>query len=118
MSKKENKIYVMKWTDMEKTLNDDKVDDDDSEDDEDDILQKLNKAPKEPTIRYESINHNGIVNRLRSLHGTPIVATWNDEGEVGIYNVAAAIEELDADVPEAILQETQSKNKKKKNKKA
>lgn len=30
------------------------------------------------------------------MHGTSIVATWNEEGEVGIYNVASAVEELDA----------------------
>lgn len=85
---KENKIYVMKWDQMEKTLNDDKKPADNSEDDEDEILEKLNTAPKEPVIRYESIPHRGCVNRLRCLHGTPIVATWNDEGEVGIYNVS------------------------------
>lgn len=30
------------------------------------------------------------------MHGSAIVATWNDEGEVGIYNIASAVEELDA----------------------
>jgi len=32
------------------------------------------------------------------MHGTPIVATWTDEAEVTIYNVAEAIDELDKPV--------------------
>lgn len=51
-------------------------------------MEKINAKIKEPVIRYESIPHKGCVNRIRSLHGTPIVATWNDDGEVGIYNIA------------------------------
>lgn len=92
MNKNENKIYVMKWSDMEKTLHDDEVAEDNSEDDDDDILEKMNASPKEPVIKHESIPHRGCVNRLRSLYGTPIVATWNDEGEVGIYNIMQAID--------------------------
>jgi len=81
--KSENKIYVMKWSEMYKTVNED---DEDSESDEE---------PREPIIRYESIPHRGAVNRVRSMHGTSIVATWNEDEEVGIYNVAPALEELD-----------------------
>ena len=86
----------MKWEEMERTLHDDEAPQIDSEDDEEDIIEKLNQAPKEPTIKFESIPHRGCVNRLRSMYGTSIVATWNEEGEVGIYNVASAVEELDA----------------------
>ena len=114
--KNDNKIYVMKWSEMEKTINDDKEPADDSEDDAEDIIEKMNNHIKEPIIRYESVPHRGCVNRIRSLHGTPIVATWNDEGEVGIYNISSAIEELDAPVPEEVLLSTNSKNKKKKKK--
>ena len=60
----------------------------------------MNSKIKEPNIRYESIPHKGCINRLRSLHGTGIVATWNDEGEVGIYNVSQAMAELDEPFPE------------------
>ena len=104
----------MKWSQMEKTLNDDKLPDDDSEDDEDDMIEKLNNHIKEPIIRFESIPHRGTVNRIRSLHGSSVVATWNDEGEVGIYNVESAIKELDAPVTEEQIMETSSKKKKKK----
>jgi len=60
------------------------------------MIDKMNNHIKEPTIQFESIPHKGCVNRLRSLHGSGIVATWNEEGEVGIYNVSQAIEDLDA----------------------
>ena len=43
---------------------------------------------KEPTMRFETVPHRGAINRLRTMHGSPIVATWNEDGEVGIYNVA------------------------------
>ena len=43
---------------------------------------------REPTLRYEVVPHRGAINRLRTMHGSPIVATWNEDGEVGIYNVA------------------------------
>jgi ribosome assembly protein RRB1 len=42
------------------------------------------------------VPHKGSVNRIRSMHGTGIVATWNDDGEVGIYDVSSAVEALDA----------------------
>lgn len=61
-------------------------DDDDSESSDD---------VKEPIIRFEAISHKGAINRVRSMHGTSIVATWNEDAEVGIYNVAPALEELD-----------------------
>jgi len=79
-------------------MNEDKEPSDDSEDGEDEMITKLNR--KEPVIRFESIPHRGAVNRIRSLHGSSVVATWNAEGEVGIFNVASAIEELDKPVAE------------------
>ena len=54
---------------------------------------------KEPIIRYESVPNRGGINRVRSMHGTPIVAAWTDEAEVAIFNVSAAIEELDKPLP-------------------
>jgi hypothetical protein len=82
----------MKWFDMDKTLHDDELPSENSDMDEDDLIDKMNEKLKEPIIRYESIPHRGSVNRIRSLHGSSIVATWSEENEVGIYNVSAAIE--------------------------
>ena len=91
----DNKIYVMKWFDMDKTLEDDKLPSDNSDLDEEELMDKLNSKMKEPIIRYESIPHRGCVNRIRSLHGSSIVATWSDQNEVGIYNVTSAVQALD-----------------------
>ena len=103
MNKAENKIYVMKWSEMVKTLHDDDMPEDNSEDDEEDMINKMNKTAPEPVIRFESIPHRGAINRLRTLCGSPIVATWSDEGEVGIYNIQSAINDLDAPVDPTVL---------------
>ena len=112
----ENKIYVMKWSEMEKTLHDDDEPSDNSEDDEEDIIEKINRQPKEPVIRYETIPHRGCVNRIRSLHGSSIVATWSDTAEVGIYNLEPALDELEKPIDEAPQTETTAIGKKKKKK--
>jgi ribosome assembly protein RRB1 len=91
VNKKENKIYVMKWSEMYRTLkDDDEVNDNDSDSDA--------ENDKDPEMKFNCVPHKGCVNRIRSMHGTGIVATWNDENEVGIYNISSAIEALD-DVP-------------------
>lgn len=78
----------MKWSDMCRTLkDDDEVNDDESDSDA--------ENDKDPEMRFECVPHKGCVNRIRSMHGTGIVATWNDENEVGIYDISAAIEALD-----------------------
>jgi hypothetical protein len=76
----------MKWSDMHKTLKDDDVDEDSEEE---------NTTSGDPVMRYEVIPHKGCVNRIRSMYGTNIVATWNDEAEVGIYDLKLAVEALD-----------------------
>jgi ribosome assembly protein RRB1 len=78
----------MKWSDMVKTAyDDDSCDDSDEEHDR-----------RDPTIRFETVPHRGGINRIRSMHGSPIVATWSEEGEVGIYNIAQAVDALDRPV--------------------
>ena len=86
--KNENKIYVLKWSDMQQTLRDD--DEEVSDEEEEEV--------KDPVMRFEAVPHRGCVNRIRSMHGTGIVATWNDENEVGIYNITSAVETLDEPV--------------------
>jgi hypothetical protein len=98
---------------MDKTLNNDEMPSDHSSDDEEDIIEKMNNRIKEPIIRFESIPHRGSVNRIRSLHGSSIVATWSDANEVGIYNVSSALESLDKPVEDNELIPTGSKKKKK-----
>ncbi len=86
--KSENKLYVMKWAEMYKTDKEDEVNSDMDSDEE-------AQAVKEPIIRFETGPHRGAVNRIRSMHGSPIVATWNEDAEVGIYNIQQAVEELE-----------------------
>jgi ribosome assembly protein RRB1 len=93
-NKAENKIYVMKWSDMHKTQHDDDSMSEHSDEDEETLMNKMNNKIKEPVIRFESIPHRGAVNRIRSLHGSSIVATWSEDNEVGIYNISSAIEDL------------------------
>lgn len=81
----------MKWSDMYKTVQED---DDVSDSDED------NDKYREPMVRFEAVTHRGAVNRVRTMHGSNIVATWNEDAEVGIYNVGPAVEELDKQVNE------------------
>ena len=84
--KSENRIYAMKWSEMHKTLH---------EDDECSDSEEEEANRREPTIRFEAVQHRGAINRIRSMHGSPIVATWNADAELGIYNISPAIEELD-----------------------
>jgi ribosome assembly protein RRB1 len=95
--KTDNKLYVMKWSEMFKTVNEDDVD---SESDDSDSV-------REPIIRYEVIPHRGAINRVRSMHGSSIVATWNEEAEVGIYNIAPALNELEQ--PQEVTKKPQPK---------
>lgn len=65
---------------MCKTLKDDEIlDSEESEDEQKD---------RDPVMKFETVPHKGCVNRIRSMHGTGIVATWNDEAEVAIYNIS------------------------------
>ena len=76
----------MKWSEMEKTTNEDEYDSDDSE---------AESKVKEPIIRFEQIPHKGSVNRIRTMNHSNVVATWNEDGEVGVYDITPALEELD-----------------------
>ena len=78
----DNRLYVMKWGEMQKTTHEDEECSDSDEEE---------ARHKEPIIRYEAIPTRGGINRIRSMHGSPIVATWTEEAEVAIYNVSEAI---------------------------
>ena len=82
--KSDNKIYVMKWTHLTKTLNDD---------DEEVIEEEGND--EDAKLYYEGIPHKGGVNRIRSMHGSNIVATWGDEGDFSIFDLTEAIKRLE-----------------------
>jgi len=74
LKRTENKLYVMKWSYLNKTL------------DEDDDGQ-IREDADESVIYYEGVPHKGGVNRVRTMNNSSICATWSDEGEVQIYNL-------------------------------
>ena len=90
----------MKWADMHRTTHEDE-ECSDSEEEE--------ARHREPIIRYEAIPNRGGINRVRSMHGTPIVAAWTEEAEVAIFNVASAIEELDKPIASGKCKKQQPK---------
>ena len=96
----DNRPYVMKWGDMHKTT---------FEDEECSDSEEEEARQREPIIRYEAIPNRGGINRVRSMHGTPIVAAWTDEAEVAIFNVASAIEELDKPIASGKCKKQQPK---------
>ena len=56
---------------MHKTIkDDDEAAEGDSEEEEENF--------KDPVMKFETVPHKGCVNRIRSMHGSGIVATWND----------------------------------------
>lgn len=59
LKKNENKIYVLKWSDMQKTLKDDDEENSDKEESDDE--------GKDPIMRFEAVPHRGCVNRIRSM---------------------------------------------------
>lgn len=84
--KLDNKIYVMKWSNLYKTLN---------EDEDDEAIIEGEGDEEEAKLYYEGISHLGGVNRIRSMHGSNIVATWSDECEVSIFDISQAISRLE-----------------------
>jgi hypothetical protein len=58
----------------------------------------VDETGKDPVMRFEKVPHRGCVNRIRSMHGTGIVATCSDENEIGIYDVTSAYEALEQPV--------------------
>ncbi|EGC37091.1 hypothetical protein DICPUDRAFT_30837 [Dictyostelium purpureum] len=93
---KNNKIIVMKAKQLHKTKHDeDDSDEDDSEDENSDDEDEDKDADPELEINY--INHNGAVNRIRSMDlQSNIVATWSDNRSVYIWNIQNNLNALDS----------------------
>jgi len=83
---KNNRLYVVKISDVEQIV----VEDDDDMSDDDD----------EATLAYKYFNHDGGVNRVRSMpQQANIVATWADTGKVHIWDVNPLVTAVDAEDP-------------------
>ncbi|KAI8813638.1 WD40-repeat-containing domain protein [Cladochytrium replicatum] len=89
--RKDNKIYVMKVSQLHRT----KTDDDDEEDDNDEDLDE------DPILEHKAIAHDGGINRIRAMHLTEkhIVATWAETNKVHIWDITLHVSSLDSTTP-------------------
>ncbi|KAJ3170239.1 ribosome biosynthesis protein rrb1 [Geranomyces variabilis] len=85
---KDNRIYVMKMSQMHRTKHDDG---DGEEDDEDEDLDE------DPILESRTVPHAGGVNRIRVMPHpeSHIVATWADTGKVHIWDLTDHVRSLD-----------------------
>ncbi|KAJ3007815.1 ribosome biosynthesis protein rrb1 [Thoreauomyces humboldtii] len=85
---KDNKIYVMKMSQLHRTKHDD-GDEDEDDDDED--------LDEDPILETRQIPHFGGVNRIRVMPHSEshIVATWADTGKVHVYDLTEHVRSLD-----------------------
>ncbi|KAJ3093614.1 ribosome biosynthesis protein rrb1, partial [Physocladia obscura] len=89
---KDNKLYVMKMSDLHRTKHDD--DDgmnDDSDSDDDDNLDE------DPILEFKTVPHHGGVNRVRAMQHpeSHIVASWSEYGKVHIWDLTTVVASLD-----------------------
>ncbi|KAI8854318.1 WD40-repeat-containing domain protein [Chytridium lagenaria] len=84
---KDNKIYIMKMSDLHRT----KHDDDDEADDNDEDLDD------DPILESRTIPHMGGVNRIRVMPHPEahVVSTWSENGKVYIWDVSQHVAALD-----------------------
>ncbi|KAJ1554523.1 histone acetyltransferase, partial [Cladochytrium tenue] len=87
---KDNKLYVMKMSDLYRTKHD--TDDDMDEDSGDEDLDE------DPVLEHRTIPHNGGVNRVRVMphpDAHHVVSSWSENGRVYIWDVTQVVASLD-----------------------
>ncbi|ETW05081.1 hypothetical protein H310_04109 [Aphanomyces invadans] len=90
----DNKITVMKMSELHKTKHNSDPDDDSDDDSDDDDEEG------DPVLESRSIDHRGGVNRIRAMpQSSNIVATWADTKRVHIYDIAKQLQSLDGKNP-------------------
>ncbi|KAI9203872.1 WD40-repeat-containing domain protein [Polychytrium aggregatum] len=87
---KDNKIYVMKMSQLHRTKNDDNDMDDDDDDDNDDL-------DDDPLLESKTVPHFGGINRIRRMPHpeAKIVSTWAETGKVHIWNLSEVVDSID-----------------------
>lgn len=88
-----NKLTVIKLSDLSKLPQDDDeedvLNDDDDKDDDGSSSSDEEDLDLDPVMEHYSIPHYGGVNRLRAMpQSSDVVATWSDAGTVNVYNIA------------------------------
>ncbi|OMJ71696.1 hypothetical protein SteCoe_30026 [Stentor coeruleus] len=86
----DNKVYIMKWSELYKTKDDDK-----EESSEDGISSSDEEEGMEAKMEYAEFCHQGVVNRIRTNNELGVVATWSDRGSVQIFNIKESLEMLE-----------------------
>jgi ribosome assembly protein RRB1 len=86
----QNRLYLLKMSQLHKTRNDDVDSDDEDADDDDD------GEDEDAALTFRQIKHPGGTNRVRSLPSQAhVVATWSDNGKIYIWNTLQHIHALD-----------------------
>mmetsp|Transcript_94147 Transcript_94147/g.196462 ORF Transcript_94147/g.196462 Transcript_94147/m.196462 type:complete len:501 (+) Transcript_94147:131-1633(+) len=93
----DNRLYMMKWSNLRKTAKDGKDSDEEDDDDDDEEDEDSDDEEKrEAKLEYEGVIHPGGVNRVRSMPQAPhVVASWADTGKVYMWNLQAQRRALD-----------------------
>jgi ribosome assembly protein RRB1 len=79
-----NKLWVMKWSQLNKMKHDQDSDESDEED---------------PILNYKELKLNAGVNRLKMMPSSQkshVVALWLDSGHVSLYDITKAVSSLDS----------------------
>lgn len=104
-----NFIYLLKLDKLHKTKYDDDSDDESNDDNDDTSLNT------ESEIFLSSIEIKHSINRLKAMQFSPIVATWNENNEVSVYNINEKFQQLQAKSSISQKKKTQKEKKKTKN---
>ncbi|KAF0698717.1 Aste57867_10671 [Aphanomyces stellatus] len=99
----DNKITVMKMSELHKTKHTGDDDSDNSDDEDDDDAEE-----GDPVLESRTIDHRGGVNRIRAMpQSSNIVATWADTKRVHIYDIAKQLQSLDGKTPVGMTSQQQ-----------
>ncbi|CAG9326405.1 unnamed protein product [Blepharisma stoltei] len=86
----QNKVYVMKWSELYKTQYDDK-----SASEEDSSEEEAEEGD-EAKMDYVEFSHHGVVNRIRANQDFNAVATWSEKGVVNIFDLSSPLKKLES----------------------
>lgn len=80
----DNRIYIMKWTKLHETKEDDSDEDSDEEEEDED-----------PEMDHHVICHPHTVNRIRAMPQGNLCATWSECGNVFMWSLKEEVAELE-----------------------
>uniref|UniRef100_A0A915K635 Glutamate-rich WD repeat-containing protein 1 n=1 Tax=Romanomermis culicivorax TaxID=13658 RepID=A0A915K635_ROMCU len=94
---RDNKIMVMKLTNLHKNKTKEKEKKDDDDEEESESSDSEDEEGEKPVLFSAAINHHGGINRIRStqINETPICAVWNDQSKVQIWKIDTLLSMVD-----------------------